>query len=625
MDIKTYKLTVDPRILELLGPNLYTNIYYVLAELIANAYDADASNVYVIANDDNITVEDDGNGMSYENGDITKFLNVAGISRTNDEDAVSKTLQRHKMGRKGVGKLAALSVSEEVDVLTINNGEKSGFVMSRHPKGEMLDAIPEDQIQLSKVEGNGTAIVMKRPQYRLHKTLSVVKRNLIKIFPLVSEDFAIHIIRDGKEEIIDKIDDSYASQLCSIITLGEDFAHLAELVPNQFPNIRDSLVSVRPEYSEPITMINNNGDEKEYHLKIKGWIGTYETTKGRKTDILDFPDNFISLYANKKMGEFNILPRVGQNKMNESYVVGQLHVDLFELSELPDMALSNRQGYKTDDERYIVVEKYVRETLLSDILSMRTKFTDEKNKDKKKKAQKNLENEESKFKEAVISFKSTTTTKAAEEINKLAPDVRVEDIERIVNAAIENNIPSLGIKPALDSHKKKILISHTGADSPLADVIFKMLTYNNVPIEDIIYTSSEEEECRIPEGTALYDNIRKFFVDSYSDKKMYVVFVTSENTKKAWGAMVEIGASWITQIDNKIFNISPFRPEHPLNDEHMWHTTNRNEDTQFISMSKLNADVFCVKIEDICDKLGYAKRTRLENKTMLASLIAVEA
>lgn len=624
MDIKTYKLTVDPRILELLGPNLYTNIYYVLAELIANAYDADASNVYIIANDDNITVEDDGNGMSYENGDIAKFLNVAGISRTNDEDAVSKTLKRHKMGRKGVGKLAALSVSEEVEVLTINNGEKSGFVMSRHPKGEMLDAIPEDKIQLSMVEGNGTAIVMKRPQYRLHKTLSVVKKNLIKIFPLVSEDFAIHIIRDGKEEIIDRIDDSYASQLCSIITLGDDFAYLADLVPNQFPNIRDSVVSVRPEYSEPITMTNNNGEEKEYHLKITGWIGTYETTKGRKTDILDFPDNFISLYANKKMGEFNVLPRVGQNKMNESYVVGQLHIDLFELSELPDMALSNRQGYKTDDDRYIVVEKYVRETLLSDILSMRTKFTDEKNKDKKKKAQKNLENEESKFKEAVISFKSTTTTKAAEEINKLAPDVSVEDIEKIVNAAIESNIPSLGIKPTVDSHKKKILISHTGLDSPLAEIIFKMLVYNNVPIEDIIYTSSEEEECRIPEGTAIYDYLKKFFVDSYSDKKMYVVFVTSENTKNAWGAMVEIGASWITQIDNKIFNIPPFRPEHPLNDEHMWHTTNRNKDTQFMSMTKLNADVFCVKIEDICDRLGYEKKTRAENKTMLASLIAIE-
>lgn len=151
-----------------------------------------------------------------------------------------------------------------------------------------------------------------------------------------------------------------------------------------------------------------------------------------------------------------------------------------------------------------------------------------------------------------------------------------------------------------------------------------MLQYNNVPKEDIIYTSCEDEECRIPEGTSIYEYLRKFFVDSYSDKKMYVIFVTSENTPKAWGAMVEIGASWITQIDNKIFNISPFRPSHPLNDEQLWHTTNRDEETKALSMTKLNADIFCVKIESVCDALGYKKNMREENKRMLASLVIIE-
>src|SRR5690348_16054562 len=113
---KEYEINVDPRILELLGPNLYTNIYYVLAELIANAYDADAKNVYIISDKDSISVEDDGHGMSYENGDIKKFLNVAGVSRTNENDSHTRSGSRMKMGRKGVGKLAALSVSESVDV-----------------------------------------------------------------------------------------------------------------------------------------------------------------------------------------------------------------------------------------------------------------------------------------------------------------------------------------------------------------------------------------------------------------------------------------------------------------------------------------------------------------------------
>lgn len=621
---KEYKLSIDPRILELLGPNLYTNIYYVLAELIANAYDADAHNVYIISNPDNIVVEDDGAGMSYNEGDVNKFLNVAGISRTGDDDSLSSELKRKKMGRKGVGKLAALSVSEEVEVMTIKNGEKSGFILSRHPHGDSLQAIPDDEVALSKVTGNGTSIIMKHPQYRLNKTLSAVKRNLIKIFPLVNSDFAIHIIRDKSEEIIDSVDETYAAQLCALITLGNNFSYLADKVPNTYPDIRNEVVSTMETYSEPITMKNNLGEEKEYILQIDGWIGTYESTKGRKADILDFPDNFISLYANKKMGEFNILPRVGQNKLNESYVVGQLHCDLFELSELPDMALSNRQGYKTDDPRYLAVEKYIRETLLAQILAMRTKYTDEKNKTKKIEAQKTLEKSELAFKNAVSSFKENTTKSAASEIAKLAPDAGMDEIQKVVNNAIEKNINSLGIKTKLDSQKKKILISHTGKDSPLADIIFKMLTFNNVPKEDIIYTSCEDEECRIPEGTSIYDYLRKFFVDSYSDKKMYVIFVTSDNTKKAWGAMVEIGASWITQIDNKIFNIPPFRPEHPLNDENLWHTTERDENTKALSMTKLNADIFCVKIEDVCDSLGYKKRLREENKQMLSTLVAID-
>src|SRR5690554_2534011 len=129
---KEYKLNIDPRILELLGPSLYTNIYYVLGELIANAYDANASNVYIITNDNSISVEDDGTGMSYSDGDVDNFLNVARETRIDtDGSVVPGSNGRKKMGRKGVGKLAALSVSENVKIKTIKNGEKSGFIMSR--------------------------------------------------------------------------------------------------------------------------------------------------------------------------------------------------------------------------------------------------------------------------------------------------------------------------------------------------------------------------------------------------------------------------------------------------------------------------------------------------------------
>lgn len=173
--------------------------------------DADAHNVYIISNRDDIRIEDDGHGMSYENGEVRKFLNVAGVSRSNEAQSMTRSGERRKMGRKGVGKLAALSVSESVDVMTVSNNEKSGFVLSRKPiDGNKLQPIPDENITFAYIRDHGTAIVMKNPQYRLNKSMDSVKRNLLKIFPLVNDDFKIHIVRGNEIVTIDTFDEKYS-------------------------------------------------------------------------------------------------------------------------------------------------------------------------------------------------------------------------------------------------------------------------------------------------------------------------------------------------------------------------------------------------------------------------------
>jgi hypothetical protein len=622
--MKKYRLNVDPRILELLGPNLYTNIYYVLAELIANAYDADAKNVYIIAGKDDIRVEDDGHGMSYKAGDITKYLNVAGVSRTTERNSLTKSRKRRKMGRKGVGKLAALSVSENVDVLTVAKGEKSGFVLTRHPEnGHELKAIPDGKIVFERIKNHGSAIIMRHPQYRLHKTLSAVKRNLLKIFPLVDSSFRIHVIR-GKESVtIDDFDRSIMGELCTLITLGDRFASLRDLVPDSYPKRRNDLVSAQGAKVLPVTMRANDGQEYEYSLEILGWIGTYKTTRGRKAELTDFPDNFISFFANEKMGEFNILPIVGQNKLNEAYVVGQLHVDLFELTELPDMALSNRQGYKSDDPRYEAVRGYVRNELLAEILKRRETYTDLANADKKKQRENVQREAEARLRASVDAFRKKASKEAASALAKMGVKVSREAMEKAISESINANSPDLGLKAAVDSQKKKILISQTYPDKSFADILYQMLVFNNVASDDILYTNCDDELCRVPEGREVYDYLREFFVESYSTQKIFVLFVTSENTKISWGAITEVGASWITKIDHKIFNIHPFRPEHPLNDEVQWQSTNRETPSGDLWMIPLNADIFCQKIEAVCDALDYKKRTRAQNMAHLGTLVSI--
>ncbi|MBT7790726.1 MAG: ATP-binding protein, partial [Calditrichaeota bacterium] len=591
--MKEYKLEIDPRILELLGPSLYTNIYYVLAELIANAYDADAKNAYISANKDDITVEDDGHGMSYDAGDIDQYLNVAAASRVTEDQSLTKSGKRRKMGRKGVGKLAALSVSENVDIMTKVGDEVSGFILSRHPEEDRtLKPIVEKDISFEYVEDHGSAIIMRFPQYRLHKTLAAVKRNLLKIFPLVNSNFKIHVIRDDESIIIDEFDKYIMSELCAVITLGDGFASLSELVPVLYPDKHQDLVMAKELKTIPLTMNDTQGVEHEYLLKIEGWIGAYKSTRGRKAEITDFPDNFISLFANKKMGEFNILPVVGQNKLNEVYVVGQLHVDLFELTELPDMALSNRQGYKSDDPRYESVREYVRSELLSDILKKRELYTDIGKADKKRRKEESLRQNEKKLRKSVDNFRKKASEGAAKNITNLGYEFPQDVIENAVSESINENSPDIGLKSRVDEQKKKVLISQTYGDKPFSDIIYQMLLFNNVPVDDILYTNCDDEVCRVPEGANVYDYLREFFVESYSTQMIFVLFVTSENMKQSWGGITEIGASWITQIDHKIFNIYPFRPEHPLNDEAQWQNTNREEPTEGdLRMNRLNADI----------------------------------
>lgn len=454
----------------------------------------------------------------------------------------------------------------------------------------------------------------------MHTTLSSVKRNLLKIFPLVNEDFRIHIIIDGNEEVISNFDETIMSELSTIITLGNDFSDLCDLVPVDFPDRKSDLIEARETERIPVSMTDNTGNEHEYTIEINGWIGTYKTTRGRKLQMTDFPDNFISLYANKKLGEFNILPIVGQNKLSEVYVVGQLHVDIFELSELPDMALSNRQGYKSDDKRYELVCKYIRSKLLEDILKKRKTYTELKNNEKNIKRYNEQLQDENNLRERVDKFRDDTVNDITDAVSD--KKVSQEKIKEIVSSSLNKNISLIGLKRKIDNQKRKILISQTLKDKAFADIIYQMLLFNGVSAEEILYTNCDHEESRIPEEKKVYEYLRDFFVESYSTEKIYVIFVTSEHTKASWGAITEVGAAWITQINNKIFNIFPFKPEHPLDDEKQWQTTNRENDQLWVS--KLDADVFCVKIESICKELGYYKKTRQQNMDYLSTLITVK-
>ncbi|MBY0539009.1 ATP-binding protein [Patescibacteria group bacterium] len=624
---RIYPISIEPGILELLGPSLYTNIYYVLAELIANAYDANAKNIYIIKRSNEIIVEDDGFGMSYDDGDTDHYLRVAEETRTSSGDVYVKgsSKTRRRLGRKGIGKLAALAVSKEVLVKTIKNEQRSGFILPRKvPSSKRLIPINQEDIKFDKISTHGTSIVMRDPEYDFPSDPQVIKANVVKIFPLISKDFQIHIETPSNDAVtIKSFDTEIVKQLGGLMTFGHKYKSLSKYFDPELPQkkyrvLKDLLKQADP-ISIPLSLKTINLETRDYDLKIEGWLGIYKTTKDRKKHKGDFPDNFISLLSNGKMGEYNILPIAGKNKLQEVYVVGQLHIDLFEETELPDMALSNRQGYKSDDPRYIKATEIIRDKLLPELIELRNKWVGFKNEQKDKEKLERQKRQEQKLRETVDNFSNLTATKIVREVLKNENLSKEEMTLRVVRKLDESR-KILKLKNTVDSNKKKVLISHSGLDKPLADLIFQMLVFNNIPEDVILYTSGSRES-RLPIDESLFDYLRSFFIDSISNEKILVLYVTSERMAKEWNPVAEVGAGWVAQSIHLIFNVKGHRPEAPLDVAKLWQSTYLDTSGD-IRMDPLEFDKFVERMIFVSEKLGYRPQSESANKTKLNSLVS---
>ena len=97
-------ITVDKRIVGILSVSTYKNFPRALKEIITNSYDADATNVHIDIDIENeiITIEDDGKGMTSE--DFGFYLRIAGKDRKKNQNYTD--LGRRIIGQFGVGFLS---------------------------------------------------------------------------------------------------------------------------------------------------------------------------------------------------------------------------------------------------------------------------------------------------------------------------------------------------------------------------------------------------------------------------------------------------------------------------------------------------------------------------------------
>jgi HSP90 family molecular chaperone len=115
------------RFIDALGIQMYQKPAAAIAELIANAWDADAQAVAVtlpaqLGGSAEIVVSDNGGGMTFEQCQ-SHFLKVGRNRRQSDGDKSSKG--RPVLGRKGIGKFAGFGIATRIIVDT-TSGESRG-------------------------------------------------------------------------------------------------------------------------------------------------------------------------------------------------------------------------------------------------------------------------------------------------------------------------------------------------------------------------------------------------------------------------------------------------------------------------------------------------------------------
>lgn len=352
-----YRMTVDLNVLDHLGINLYSNIAAVLTEAVANAWDADASEVKITVDEDNKWIEicDDGIGMTVE--DVNeKYLRV-GYRRRDSGGEFGKITAKGRpvMGRKGLGKLSLFSIAETIEVQTAKEGQIHGLVMTTEgindsaqaPQAEngrekfyAPESLPAERVSVTV----GTTIRLTRiKRQRLGRGISALRKRLARRFSVLGQTHGFDVKINGV---------SISTKDRGDLAVAQFVWHFGEGEPD---------LSVASDLKESESL-SDRFEHWDGDWRVGGWIGTARLPKQ-----LDDEDsgnlNSVVVFARGRLFHENILDKLNDGRFYTKYLTGQIEADFLDDDDQPDIATSDRQRVQEDDPRYIALMVFLKERM----------------------------------------------------------------------------------------------------------------------------------------------------------------------------------------------------------------------------------------------------------------------
>ncbi len=584
--------------LKMFGKQLYANMSAAIAELVANGLDANAQNVYVYMdikdkNNSTIAIFDDGDGMDEET--LREQYAVIGRNKRGD---LSPEEASKIMGRKGIGKLAALYLSNTYYIIsqqkTMNSPRAWKLDVSNMKDDDTNPQLIEVTypMQIDDVFGTdlmnahkGTIILLKNVKIKNfgEAAESALEQKLANYFLTtnLSQKIKLCIIRREDQPIefndVEK-DIAYKNMAVIYTTDTEVFEVLRgnpilirdkrlPIVDNVFKTTREIIqipdnieATVKDENGKSVKVTNPivgniEIEGKTYPYKFKGWIGVHSTIEQEDSKLncdnfkknMHYNPNQLRVYVRNKLATSEFLNNLGITAAFLNYIEGEIEFDVLDVEDLEDIATAGRDNFSVQDER---VKKLIElcKGLVNKLVGKRQGIADEMSAFRKQVEEEIKEQERQEIK--------TRFRKGTIKSKRVFDNMPKEDQE-----AVEDDFVQFSRAANLSRPTKRILISHKKDCEVFGNFIIDILLKMSCELkENIIFTSNSDYG--VPQGYDICTYLNECFRDD-----IYVVFLFSRSYYDSNICLAEAGAAWGTnkQYTNFVIDMSFNDISEPIN------------------------------------------------------------
>lgn len=513
--------------LKLLGKGLYSNHWTAISELVANGLDAQANCVKIYINmidkeHSTIEIMDNGTGMSYEDL-ANKYVLIGKDKRT--DDTVDEKLKNQFMGRKGIGKLAALYLSNKYYLLskTKEYGEGAWCLDASNVDGSDIPHLDRCHLKSINIEAKeawnafetGTMIRLTNVNLTNFgvKSIEGFKARLADFYLLdeLGSKIEVAIIQNTGDKIkFTEVKKSIAfKNMCVFYanTQNDLSNRLAESIkmPSDIPEIaeKERIVEKVPadffEVSGKQKFFDDDGNEITLPYKLTGWVGIHTSIKKEEANRNDedflknktYRPNQLRLYVRRKLAVENFLDYIKNTQAFSNYIEGEISFDILDNNQLEDIATSNRQGFIEDDDRIILLVNLLK-PIINYLIRKRVKLggiVNEEEKQYREKEKERIEQEkkialEQKKREESLRREAEERQKEEERKRKKVEDEKKEETQK--RKAAEERALTLNVNLGSEKKRNDFLVDSLGEDQINFAKRLHMLKINTSTMNKVI-------------------------------------------------------------------------------------------------------------------------------------------